>query len=68
MQQNSSKRNQGQAAMEYLLSLGALVVVALIAFRTLVPTAVMETNGHFTGGAINIVGDAPKANVGGPWP
>ena len=58
----------GQTAMEYLILLGIMTVIALTAFKTLVPDAVSYTNGHFNIAAGNIVGEPPKVNIGGPWP
>jgi len=58
----------GQAAMEYLILLGLMTVIALTAFRTMVPTAVQETTGHFEIASTNIVGDLPTTHTGGPFP
>lgn len=58
----------GQTAMEYLILLGIMTVIALTAFQTLVPDAVSRTNGHFNVAAVNIVGDLPQTSIGGPWP
>lgn len=58
----------GQVAMEYLIVLGLLTVIALTAFRTLVPSSVQETSGHFRAAGQNIVGDLPKTNIQGDVP
>jgi Flp pilus assembly pilin Flp len=58
----------GQTAMEYLILLGIMTVIALTAFQTLVPDAVSRTNGHFNVAAANIVGGLPQTSIGGPWP
>jgi hypothetical protein len=58
-----------QAAMEYLILLGVMVVIALTAFRTLVPGAQSETNQAFTSASANIIGPNAelKTSVGSPW-
>ncbi len=62
------KNVDGQAAMEYLIVLGLMTVIALTAFRTMVPTALEKTKGHFNAAAVNIIGDLPDSHAGGPWP
>lgn len=65
---NRPFRRSGQTAMEYLIILGIMTVIALTAFRTLVPDAVSYTNGHFNVAVINIAGEQPQVSIGGPWP
>ena len=64
------KFKKGQAALEYLLMLGLLTVIALTAFHTMVPTAVRLTNGHYLQAAGDIVNGVSStgAGVGGPFP
>ena len=54
--------------MEYLIVLGLLTVIALTAFRTLLPNAVEETDGHFREAAVNIVGNTATTGINGPFP
>ncbi len=56
--------------MEYLLLLGIMVVIALTAFRTLLPQAFLQTNAHFDISVVNIIGNqsAPNAHMVGPFP
>lgn len=60
----------GQTAMEYLLLLGIMVVIALTAFRNLLPQAYIKTNQHFNIALINLAGPPPSsfAGLGGPFP
>ncbi len=58
----------GQAAMEYLLMLGVMVVIALTAFRTMIPAAVNETEGHFNLSVTNIIGNVARTSISGPFP
>ena len=59
---------RGQTALEYLILLGLMTVIALTAFRTMIPTAVQQTNGHFGVAAQNIVGNVPITDIEGPFP
>ncbi len=54
--------------MEYLILLGLMTVIALTAFRTMLPAALSEVNGHFTIAATNIVGNQAQTSMTGPWP
>ncbi len=56
--------------MEYLLLLGIMVVIALTAFRNLLPQAFIQTNAHFDIAATNIIGPVPTrgAHMAGPFP
>ena len=57
-----------QAAIEYLILLGVMVVIALTAFRTMVPSAQQETNLAFAAASANIIGNAAITSKNGPWP
>lgn len=59
---------KAQTAMEYLILLGLMTVIALTAFRTMLPAALSEVNGHFTIAATNIVGNQAQTSMTGPWP
>ncbi len=58
---NDYKKDPGQAAMEYLLILGVMTAIALIAFRTMLPVARQETNLYFNAVAANFYG--PRAVI-----
>lgn len=58
----------GQSALEYLLLLGVMVVIALTAFRVMLPDAFIRTNGHFSNASTQIIGHLPKTYRGGPFP
>lgn len=47
--------------------LGVLAVIALTAFRTMIPMAFNETNLEFTRGALNIMGNKLNPNTLGPF-
>ncbi len=63
-------KNSGQVAIEYLLLLALMVIIALTAFRNLLPGAQVETNAAFNGAFASIVGEPAvnKTSVNGPWP
>jgi len=63
-----ASKKSAQAAMEYLILLAVMVVIALTAFRTLVPGAQSETNQAFIGASANIIGNVAKTSIDGPWP
>ena len=62
------KKINGQVAIEYMILLGLMVVIALTAFRTLLPGMRGETELAFNGGAANIVGNVARTSETGPWP
>lgn len=70
LKKNPSALIAGQTAIEYLLVLGIMVVIALTAMRNLLPQAYIKTNQHFNIAMTNLVGPAPDslAGVGGPFP
>lgn len=56
---NDYKKDPGQAAMEYLLILGVMTAIALIAFRSMLPVARQETNLYFNAVTANFYGPMP---------
>ncbi len=66
--QNKVVDRSGQTAMEYLLLLAVMVVLALTAFRTMLPEVFYRTNGHVGNAITNMVGDVPKTSIIGPFP
>ncbi len=67
---NNVYRKSGQSAMEYLLLLGVMVVIALSAFHnnTMLSEVFIRTNGHFVNASAAIVGNIANPSVGGPFP
>ena len=66
--QNKAIEHGGQTAIEYLLLLSVMVILALTAFRTMLPEVLVKTNGHFGNAVTNMVGDLPASSVNGPFP
>lgn len=56
MKRKNYKKDLGQTAMEYLLILGVMTAIALVAFRTMLPVARQETNLYFNAVTTNLLG------------
>ena len=67
-QHKELSRPAGQAAMEYLILLGVMTIIALLAFKNLLPLSIVETNSRFTEASKNIIGNAAKTTRDGPFP
>lgn len=61
---NDYKKDPGQAAMEYLLILGVMTAIALVAFRTMLPVARQETNSYFNAVTTNLLGSTAVIRTG----
>ncbi len=55
-----SRLSQAQAAVEYLLLLGAVTVVVLYAFKNLIPEVGTATNQYFNRSVQDLVGDSAE--------
>ncbi len=55
---------EAQTAVEYLLLLGAVVVVVLLAFRTLIPQDQAAADGYFNAVARGVYGTPVVVNMG----
>ena len=58
----SSRRKNGQTAVEYMLLLGAVTAVILVSFQTILPQAQTATEGFYNTTVNLILGDPPPVN------
>jgi hypothetical protein len=65
---NKAIRQSAQTAIEYLLLLSVMVILALTAFRTMLPEVFYRTNGHVGNAISNMVGEIPQTGESGPYP
>lgn len=68
IRRKATRQGTGQTAMEYLLLLATMTIIALVATRNMLPDAVQQVNGHFNLALTNFVGSAPKTSMTGPFP